>query len=49
MVQLLPLERETVSVFELSEQLLDESSPETSRSQRLQREGASLQVSLLSL
>lgn len=46
-VFLLSLECKTVSVFELSQQLLEEVSPEAARDKRLQRQEASLQMSLL--
>ena len=47
LVFLLSLERKTVSVFELSQQLRKEVSPETTRDERLQRQGTTLQMSLL--
>jgi len=47
LVFLLSVERKTVSVFELSQQLRKEVSPETACDERLQRQGATLQMSLL--
>lgn len=46
-VFLLSLEQKTLSVFELSQQLRQEVSPETARDKRLQRQGTALQMSLL--
>lgn len=47
MVFLLSLEREVLPVSELFQELLEEGASEAARDQRLQRQGAALQVSLL--